>query len=162
MLSIILDIVVMSLLVLTIVFCWKLNTKIMELKSGRKELLELIKSLDGTILRTHTNINDLKSMSQNSAVELNLLVKKAVENISDLNFINETASKLADRLERNMSDARYLYEKLRSLYQSEGQYSEVKAANLDIPPEGENTSMGIKSGFSRAKKELMSALKIVG
>jgi hypothetical protein len=162
MISLIINVIVMLLLVLTIVFCWRLNNKITELRSGRRELLELIKSLDNTILRTHTNINELKNMSQNSAVELNVLVSRAKENISDLNFINETAGKLADRLERNMSEARYLCEKLKSNYRLPETETEMSStpANTDTPPiQAPNTA--VRSSFSRAKQELMSVLKMV-
>jgi hypothetical protein len=150
----------MMLLIMTIVFCWRLNSRITELRSGRKELLELIKSLDNTILRTHTNISELKNMSQNSAIELNILVNRAKENINDLNFINETSVKLADRLERNMSEARYLCEQLKNSYQvpEDAPDAKVMPANTDAPP---TVTQEVRSSFSRAKQELMSVLKMV-
>ncbi|MCE2992440.1 MAG: DUF6468 domain-containing protein [Candidatus Jidaibacter sp.] len=170
MFAIIIDIAVILLLVMTIIFCWRLNNKIIELKSGRKDLLELVKTLDSAILKTNTNISELKIMSQNSAVELSALVSQAQEYISDLNFMNETAAKLADRLEKNISDARYVSEKLRSEYGRTEVANDVPKHNpAEIKPEPNlnprpNPNYGIKnlkSGFSKAKEELISALRFV-
>ncbi len=150
----VIDVIVMLLLGLTIVFCWRLNNKITDLRSGRKELLELIKSLDNTIIKTHTNINELKNMSQNSFSELSILVSNAKANIADLAFINETAMKLADRLERGMKEARYLSEEL--------QNKTILNANA---PANYNEEKDIvtkpKTSFTKAKEELMSVLKMV-
>ncbi|MDF2966180.1 MAG: hypothetical protein K0Q51_1568 [Rickettsiaceae bacterium] len=174
MFAIIIDIAVILLLVMTIIFCWRLNNKIIELKSGRKDLLELVKTLDSAILKTNTNISELKVMSQNSAVELSGLVSQAQEYISDLNFMNETALKLADRLERNISDARYVAEKLQTEYSNRHKVAndlpKHPPAEIKIEPTNPSPSpspsqnLGIKnlkSGFSRAKEELISALRFV-
>ncbi len=139
----------------------RLNSKIMELKSGRRDLLELVKTLDSAILKTNTNITELKVMSQNSAVKLSQLVSKAQEHIDDLNFMNETAVKLADRLEKNISDARYLTDKLKSAY-SQPQGSDI-IGNIapDIKHKEHSNTNTIRSSFTRAKEELISALRFV-
>lgn len=161
MLAIIIDITVICLLLMTIMFCWRLNSKIMELKSGRRDLLELVKTLDAAILKTNTNITELKVMSQNSAVELSHLVSKAQEYIGDLNFMNETAAKLADRLERNISDARYISEKLKAAYTEPQSFDPSTHITAEIKPQKPANANPIRSGFSRAKEELISALRFV-
>jgi regulatory protein YycI of two-component signal transduction system YycFG len=102
----IVEIIVISLLITTIFFCWKLNAKIMELRDSRKDISELVKTFDVAIIKTHKSIADLKTMSANSSQELQSYVNKAGELIEDLAFMTETSARLADRLERAISTAR--------------------------------------------------------
>ncbi len=139
MFGLILDVFLIVLLSLTIGFCWKLNSKIHELKSGRKELLELIKTLDAGIIKTNANIHDLRIMTNNSSLELNTLVNKAAELIEDLGYMNDTAQGLADRLERNIVQSRHL----------------ARASNDDTP----SPNPDLKPEFSKAREELMNALQ---
>ncbi|MFI4984327.1 MAG: DUF6468 domain-containing protein [Rickettsiales bacterium] len=106
MFGIALDITVLVLLVTTIAFCWRLNNKIIELRHSRKDLSQLVKTFDVAIIKTHKNISDLKTMSASSAQELQAYLSKANELISDLSFMTETAAKLADRLENDITDLR--------------------------------------------------------
>jgi hypothetical protein len=106
MVELVLDIVVLFLLLVTIAFCWRLNNKILELKDSKKDLGALVKTFDGAIIKTHKSIADLKQISHSSSVELQQYVDKAGELISDLSFMTETATKLADRLEKAIALAR--------------------------------------------------------
>ena len=153
MFAAILDIVVVLLLVMTIVFCWRLNAKILELKEGRKDLIDLIKSLDAAVIKTNTNIHDLKLMTESSAIELSALVQKAQEVIEDLGFMNDTAAKLADRLENDISESRYVSEKLRA------NLNDVDIG--DSYSREESTLSSPRTGFNKARKELLNALKVM-
>ena len=157
MYSILIDLLVMLLLLMTIFFCWRLNAKIVELRASRKDLLELIKTLDQAIFKTNSNIIELKSLSQNSAVGLNNLMSKAKININDLNFINETADKTANKLEKNIIEARKLIETINqtnknisvnSINESHDMYDESQVSNF-------------RSSFAKVKGELMSALRFI-
>lgn len=152
-LTLIVDCTVMALLILTIIFCWRLNNKIIELKSGRKDLLELIKTLDSAIIKTNANIGELKVMTQNSALELNTLVNQAQELISDLNFMNDTAHRLADRLDNSISESRYISEKLRG-----GVLNELISSDNNMANENKG-SANVGIHYSKAREELMTALK---
>lgn len=153
MFAAVLDIVVVLLLVMTIVFCWRLNGKILELKAGRKDLIDLIKSLDAAVIKTNTNIHDLKSMTESSAIELSALVNKAQDMIDDLGFINDTAAKLADRLENDISESRYISEKLRAtLNETDSTQRCDQEEERALPP---------KLGFNKAKRELLNALRVM-
>lgn len=150
-----LDIIVMLLLVLTIVFCWRLNSKIIELKSGRKDLIDLVKSLDAAVIKTNANISDLKGMAQNSAIELTDLVAKSQDNINDLSFMNDTAAKLADRLERDIAESRYISDKLKEGFSG---YADDSQRDDDKPLSRQH---GLKPGFNKAREELLNALKVM-
>lgn len=152
--TVIIDVVMMALLAMTIVFCWRLNSKIAELKAGRKDLIELVKTLDKAILQTNTNITELKVMSQNSAVELSTLVAQAQESINELSFMNETAAKLADRLERNITESRYIQDKFRDYAHMNNNYQQEEAR----PAPQQNNPL--RAGFNRAKEELLTALRV--
>jgi hypothetical protein len=106
MAALLLDIIVIGLLAITIVFCWRLNNKILEVKSSRQDLVELIKTLDNAISRTNKNIAELKTMSASSTNELQVYVEKARELIGDLSFMTDTASSLADRIEKGMNNVK--------------------------------------------------------
>jgi uncharacterized coiled-coil DUF342 family protein len=84
----------------------KLNNKILEVKSSRQDLVELIKTLDNAISRTNKNIAELKTMSASSTNELQVYVEKARELIGDLSFMTDTASSLADRIEKGMNNVK--------------------------------------------------------
>jgi capsule polysaccharide export protein KpsE/RkpR len=146
MLSILLDIFLIVLLSLTMVFCFRLNNKILELKSGRKELLELIKTLDSGIIKTNSNIQDLKTMTNHSAYELNNLVEKAKELMNDLSFMNDTAQNLADKLEQSITIAR----KCANNEASNKVYESSHNDGYKLSPSND---------FSKAREELMTALK---
>lgn len=153
LLTLIVDCTVMALLTLTIVFCWRLNNKIMELKAGRRDLLELIKTLDSAIIKTNANIGELKVMTQNSALELNSLVNQAQELISDLSFMNDTAHRLADRLDNSISESRYISEKLRGDVLG-GAMTNDNETSAEYTKDADS---GMR--YSKAREELMTALK---
>jgi wobble nucleotide-excising tRNase len=154
MFTAVLDIIVVLLLVMTIVFCWRLNGKILELKEGRKDLINLIKSLDAAVIKTNGNIHDLKLMTESSAVELSALVQKAQEVIEDLGFMNDTAAKLADRLENDISESRYISEKLRTAL------NETDSQKVNDHEQAER-SRPLRTGFNKAKTELLNALRVM-
>ncbi len=153
---IILDIAVMLMLFVTITFCWRLNNKILELKSSRKDLTELVKTFDTAIIKTHKNISDLKSMSSSSTAELQSYLGKANELIGDLSFMTETAAKLADRLEKNIMEMRPTMED--SFAKLKNEQLEKMIANIgnsNIPQSQEQ-----QVGFSKTKQDLLSAIQM--
>ncbi|WP_339041021.1 DUF6468 domain-containing protein [Candidatus Lariskella endosymbiont of Hedychridium roseum] len=101
-----LDIVVILMLSMTVVFCWRLNRKIVELKDSRKDLKNLVQALDNSILQTHKSLASLKEASSTAASQLDAHTKLSKELVNDLSFMNGSASKLADRLESAISRAK--------------------------------------------------------
>ncbi len=156
MTAFILDVIVILMLVVTITFCWRLNNKILELKSSRKDLTDLVKTFDTAIIKTHKNISDLKSMSASSTQELQSYLGKANELIGDLSFMTETAAKLADRLEKNIMDIRPTTDA--SLMKLKNEQLEKMISNIgnsNIPQHQENSP-----NFSKTKQDLINAIKL--
>lgn len=99
MLGLILNFIVIVLLSFTILFCSKLNKKIVELKASRQEMVHLIKTLDGAIVNIHKNITTLKETSISTSGALKQEIDKADLLTNDLSFITDKASKIADKLD---------------------------------------------------------------
>lgn len=103
--SFILDIIVVILLGLTIGYCWKLNNKIQDLQSSKKDLANFVKTFDGALMNAQKSIADLKITSTKSSESLSTYIKKSEELISDLEFIINKGSRIADKLEDVISAA---------------------------------------------------------
>lgn len=159
MTSIILDITVISLLIVTIMFCWRLNNKILELKHSRRDLSDLVKTFDTAIIKTHKNISELKGMSASSTAELQTYLSKANELIGDLSFMTETAAKLADRLEKNIVDTKP--EANDSLTRLKNEQLEQMISNLGNSNQPKTPSQpSVSSNFAKTKKDFMAAIKL--
>ncbi|MDJ1407541.1 MAG: hypothetical protein MRQ13_04085 [Candidatus Midichloria sp.] len=65
-----LEIIVILLLGMTVMFCWRLNSKITEIKSSRKDMASLVKVFDKAIINTNNSLGALKEASANSAADL--------------------------------------------------------------------------------------------
>lgn len=162
MTGVIIDGVVIALLVITIGYCWRLNNKILELKNSKQDLLELVKTFDIAISKTHKNIAELKNMSASSTAELQSYLQKANELVGDLSFMTETAAKLADRLERGILDTRnsndyntfnkFKNEQLEKMIESIGNSNDEAF---------EPRTQVASSGFSRTRNDLISAIQEV-
>ena len=158
--QIILDIVVISLLVITIIFCWRLNNKIIELKSSKKSLRELVKIFDTAVIKTHKSIADLKNASSSSAEELSISIERANDLLSDLSFINDTAAKLADRLEKDIEQIRKHKEFQSFVVHKRQDVDQIISGLGESEYTNENTSSS-QEGFSKAKDDLMQAIRLV-
>jgi len=113
-----LEIIVIILLAMTVMFCWRLNNKITEIKSSRKDMANLVKVFDGAITQTNTSLNELKQASANAAVDLKRHGIKSNELIRELAFMNDTAVRLADRLENILLEAKDVENKCASVIES--------------------------------------------
>ncbi|AIF81893.1 hypothetical protein I862_06695 [endosymbiont of Acanthamoeba sp. UWC8] len=158
--DIVLNITVISLLIITIGFCWRLNKKIIELKDSKKDLGILVQTFDAAIIKTHKSIADLKVMSQTSSVELQQYVDKAGELISDLSFMTNTAAKLADRLENAIGVAR---NEVAQQGQSKAQFPSANALDRKVtkPLVLNNSKVSGSNGSSKTKDDLRNAIKLI-
>jgi hypothetical protein len=160
------NIIMIFLLLVTIVFCWRLNNKIMALKESKKDLNQLVKTFDIAIIKTHKSIADLKVMSANSSAELQTYVAKATDMIEDLSYMNETAASLADRLESSIKIARQQDTQLRSpaitsRYLADEVLSDSKSNSFSQRSlEQKNRNINDNSNAS-TRRELMEAIKMI-
>lgn len=104
--ALVLDVTIAVLLMLTIVYCWKLNRRIGSLQKDKKSLAEFIRNFDRSIVRAEANIADLKDLSQKSAHQMDEKNKKAQMLIDDMAFLSERCTKISDNLEKLVSQAR--------------------------------------------------------
>ena len=116
--SYLLEITVILLLGMTVAFCWRLNSKITEIKSSRKDMANLVKIFDDAIINTNNSLSALKEASANAAVDLKKYTIKSNDLISELAFMNDTAVRLADRLENLLSDTKDIESRCFSLIES--------------------------------------------
>lgn len=159
--DIILNITVISLLIITIAFCWRLNKKIIELKDSKKDLGALVQTFDAAIIKTHKSIADLKVMSQTSSAELQQYVDKAGELISDLSFMTNTAAKLADRLENAIGIARQEISQHPPIKPNFMSANESEAIIPQPTAHSINSKVQPGSTYSRTKDELRNAIKLI-
>lgn len=103
----ILDGLVALLLVVCIVYCIKLNKKILALHKNKNDFAKGLKYFDDAILRAETSITELKNVS-NKVVVLQETISKANHVLNDLSFMADRAANLTDKLEMNIKDARML------------------------------------------------------
>lgn len=94
-----LDSLMIGLLVATIVYCVKLNTRVKVLQDSKEEFSKLIERFDLTTQRAQTSIEDLQNISKKVNEQLSGRLDKANFLADDLAFMIEKGSKLADKME---------------------------------------------------------------
>ena len=105
-LELIIDLVIITLLVPTIVYAYRLNKSLNLLRQNQKSLAQLVSALNEATFKAENSIPKLKSATQHSSEGLKEVVDSAKELKNDLLFINERADSLADRLENVISTSR--------------------------------------------------------
>ncbi len=156
-----LNITVISLLLVTIAFCWRLNKKIIELKDSKKDLGALVQTFDSAIIKTHKSIADLKIMSQTSSDKLQQYVDKAGELISDLSFMTNTAAKLADRLENSIGIARNQIAQQPAPRPNFFPQEDLDQMIAKFPSSNSNVRVHSNNSSSKTKDDLLNAIKLL-
>jgi septation ring formation regulator EzrA len=163
--QLILDSTVVSLLLVTIFFCWKLNERITELRNSKKDLLDLIKTFDDAIKKTNQNVTELRSMSRTSTTELQNYIQKANELISDLSFLTDSAGTLADRLEKNIRSMR-THEAPSAPIENDNGLRTIPSNTNTVPittsPVQPTGFKAMKASFARTRDEFIAAIKSSG
>lgn len=95
----ILDLVVAVLLVVAIAYGFVLNKRIMLIQDSKKELANLFRSFDDTILKAQAGIDALKNSSVSASSELQKKIDKAVLLIDDISFLSDKAVQATKMLE---------------------------------------------------------------
>lgn len=94
------------LLLVTILYCWRLNRRIVELHQGKKELLTLLKAFDQSIIRAEEGTRTLKNTCANLGHALQEDIDKAKFLVEDLNFMIDRAAAATDTLENRIQTSR--------------------------------------------------------
>lgn len=105
-LSILLDLVVATLLIATIVYASVLNRKLAALRNNKQEMEAMVNRLVQTTEHAEHGLADLKAAAGEKGEELDKRVKDATALVDDLGFLVDKGNSLADRLERQIGQAR--------------------------------------------------------
>lgn len=98
--------IIIGLLIPTIIYTYKLNRSLRELRQNQSSLAKLISSLNEATFKAENSIPKLKTLTKDSSEGLKDVVESAKTLKDDLMFINERANNLADRLEGVIHDGR--------------------------------------------------------
>ena len=105
-LELIINLIIIALLLPTIIYAYKLNKNLKELRQNQKSLAQLVAALNDATFKAENSIPKLKTATEHSSEGLKEVVDNAKELKNDLLFINERADSLADRLENVISTGR--------------------------------------------------------
>jgi hypothetical protein len=104
--GLILDLVVATLLVATIVYATVLNRKLTALRDNKREMEALVNRLVESTAHAERGLADLKVAAGEKGEDLERRVKEARSLADDLSFLVDKGGSLADRLERQIGQAR--------------------------------------------------------
>jgi hypothetical protein len=102
--TVILDTLILIVLCLTIIFCLRLNARIVALQNNKAELEGFIKSLDTVIINSHKSINNLKDMTEKADSARRKYVNEANELANDLSFMISSGNRLIQRFDEGTRD----------------------------------------------------------
>ncbi len=97
--GLILDSLVALLLIVTVVYCYQLNSRLRDLRSGQDGLKDLIRGLNEATERAQAGISQLKIAGDAAGRELQESVTKARSLSDELSLMIEAGNNIADRLE---------------------------------------------------------------
>ncbi|MFO1241941.1 MAG: DUF6468 domain-containing protein [Rickettsiales bacterium] len=104
--SLLLNILVTSLLGVTIFYCLKLNKRIRILQDSKSELAQLIEKFDMSTQQATYSIQEIHKASKKINENIQTKLDKANYLADDLAFMIEKANKMADRMEGNITSSR--------------------------------------------------------
>ncbi|MDP4795478.1 MAG: DUF6468 domain-containing protein [Rhodospirillales bacterium] len=167
--SLILDIAVAVLLIITIAYAIKLNRRLTRLRGDKKDLENLARTFGESTQRAEDNINHLRTIAQ----ALDIQMQRAQSLRDDLAFLADRGGSTADRLENLVREARDglgVVPKPAGL--NAGQSSAMNAAEYKKSPAVEprnepsrDKQTGSRDGIeprSDAERELLRALRDAG
>jgi len=100
--TLIIDIAVAVLLVVTIAYAMTLNKRLTRLRKDKKDLESLARTFGESTMRAEENINQLRTVAQ----ALDIQMERAQSLRDDLAFLADRGSSTADRLEELVREAR--------------------------------------------------------
>ncbi len=109
--EIILNIVISTLLAITVILGVKLGKRISAFNTSKEELGKFLVEFNNSILRAEKNINELKATGTQVDENLKAQIKKARFLANDLSFLAEKGESVASSLEEKISMSRDIYRK---------------------------------------------------
>jgi len=146
-LGLLIDVLGAILLIVVIVYAFRLNRSLSALKSNKAELDGLITTFTDSTNRAEASVARLKSSAMETATALQSNVSKAQELRDDLAFMTDRAEELANRLEAAISTARNATPRATEVPKRETESAETPKSNADQDQRG------------KSKAELLRALQ---
>lgn len=156
--TLIIDVAVAVLLVVTIGYAVTLNRRLQRLRKDKKDLENLARTFGESTIRAEENINQLRTVAQ----ALDIQMGRAQSLRDDLAFLNDRGGSAADRLEELVREARDGL----GVVPTPPSAGQIKAAPVPKAPKTPLTASKEESdnieGRSEAERELLRALKDAG
>lgn len=104
-LDFLLDVFLVGLLMATIGYCAVLNRRLSTMRDAQDDLRQLSIEFDKTIVKSKLGVDELKSAAQNASKGIQSEISQAKELIEELQLINASSTRIADRLQHNVEVA---------------------------------------------------------
>jgi predicted RND superfamily exporter protein len=151
-LSTLLDVCLLLFLGATISYCFVLNRKLDNMRKAQKEMQEIAKGFDQSIVRSKLGIEELKSLSETRGMEIHDEISRAEKLKEELSVMIASGSRIADRMHSSTTQSSKLPSS-RPVLNEDARIKTMKpAASADVALTGESVFR------SDAEKELIHAL----
>lgn len=99
-----LDYIVIAGLIITAIYCWRIERRVASVNLAKQELTNLITNFDDAILRSEFCINELKKLGVDTATDIQKKIDRAQMLSNDLSFLTDRAYEISERIERISSE----------------------------------------------------------
>jgi hypothetical protein len=103
MIGLVADIVLCVLLLVTLVFAWRLNQRLTDMREGQGDLQTLVKSLNEAVEKANTSIVNLRLAAREADETLARKLDGARAMTDELSLMTESGDRLAGRLTENLT-----------------------------------------------------------
>lgn len=101
-LDFLLNLFLVGLLLATIGYCAMLNKRLSSMRDAHAELRQLTEEFDRALVRSKSGVDDLKSLAATTGKQFNAEINQAKELIEELQLINASSTRIADRLQKGV------------------------------------------------------------
>lgn len=101
-LDFLLDLFLAGLLMATIGYCVVLNRRLSTMRDAQDDLRQLSMEFDQAIVKSKLGVDELKLAAQNASNDIQTEIHQANELIEELQLINASSTRIADRLQQNV------------------------------------------------------------
>ncbi|MZR30800.1 DUF6468 domain-containing protein [Sneathiella litorea] len=104
-LDFLLNLFLVGLLLATIGYCAMLNKRLSNMRDAHTELRQLTEEFDKALVRSKTGVEELKTLASTTGSQFAVEIKQARELIEELQLINASSTRIADRLQKGVESS---------------------------------------------------------
>ena len=104
-LDFLLNVFLVGLLLATIGYCAMLNKRLSNMRDAHAELRQLTEEFDKALVRSKSGVDELKALAATTGKQFNTEIKQAKELIEELQLINASSTRIADRLQKGVESS---------------------------------------------------------